>query len=188
MPQGGSTTSNDSKKVQDHFRRVPCHLQQCRDRSQSLTEAEVLGNMFFYVMAGFGRISTTLSFVFLLLALHPSCQALLHQQVDQVLGSKPLSERNADEDLQQLLSGYLGAVINETLRLYHPVARYARKMAGRRPSRIRKARATRQHHHRDRCSGTGSSSTIRVIRKRWHRRVKAKFTSTRFRSVPIAKV
>ncbi|KAL8896586.1 MAG: hypothetical protein Q9207_007646 [Kuettlingeria erythrocarpa] len=94
---------------------------------QSLTEAEVLGNMFFYVMAGFDTTSTTLSFVFLLLALHPPCQALLQQQIDQVLGSKTLSDWNADDDLQQLLNGYLGAVISETLRLYHPVAWYARK-------------------------------------------------------------
>lgn len=98
-----------------------------QERTQSLTEAEVLGNMFFYVMAGFDTTSTTLSFVFLLLALHPSCQALLQQQLDQVLGSKTVSEWNADDDLQQLLDGYLGAVISETLRLYHPVAWYARK-------------------------------------------------------------
>ncbi|KAL8915823.1 MAG: hypothetical protein Q9172_006636 [Xanthocarpia lactea] len=97
------------------------------DGSQSLSEAEVLGNMFFYVMAGFDTTSTTLSFVFLLLALHPSCQSLLQQQLDQVFGSKPVSEWNAHDDLQQLLNGYLGAVISETLRLYHPVAWYARK-------------------------------------------------------------
>ncbi|KAL8751470.1 MAG: hypothetical protein Q9184_006058, partial [Pyrenodesmia sp. 2 TL-2023] len=98
-----------------------------QEQSQSLTEAEVLGNMFFYVMAGFDTTSTTLSFVFLLLALHPPCQALLQQEVDQVLGSRSLSEWNADDHLQQLLNGYLGAVISETLRLYHPVAWYARK-------------------------------------------------------------
>jgi len=83
--------------------------------------------MFFYVMAGFDTTSTTLSFMFLLLALHPSCQALLQQQLDGVLGSKAISEWNANDDLQQLLHGYLGAVISETLRLYHPVAWYARK-------------------------------------------------------------
>lgn len=98
-----------------------------QEESQPLTEAEVLGNMFFYVMAGFDTTSTTLSFVFLLLALHPSCQALLQQELDQVLGSKPTSEWNANEDFQQLMNGYLGAVLSETLRLYHPVAWYARK-------------------------------------------------------------
>lgn len=98
-----------------------------QEGSRSLTEAEVLGNMFFYVMAGFDTTSTTLSFVFLLLALHPSRQILLQQQLDRVLGSKAVSEWNADDDLQQLLNGYLGAVISETLRLYHPVAWYARK-------------------------------------------------------------
>ncbi|KAL8936561.1 MAG: hypothetical protein Q9216_004863 [Gyalolechia sp. 2 TL-2023] len=98
-----------------------------QEQSGSLTEAEVLGNMFFYVMAGFDTTSTTLSFVFLLLALHPSCQTLLQQQLDQVLGSKTPSEWNADDDLHQLLNGYLGAIISETLRLYHPVAWYARK-------------------------------------------------------------
>ncbi|KAL8850955.1 MAG: hypothetical protein Q9221_004155 [Calogaya cf. arnoldii] len=96
-------------------------------RTRPLTEAEVLGNMFFYVMAGFDTTSTTLSFVFLLLAIHPSCQALLQQQLDEVLGSKTLAEYDIDDDLQPLLDGYLGAVISETLRLYHPVAWYARK-------------------------------------------------------------
>lgn len=98
-----------------------------QEGSKSLTEAEVLGNMFFYVMAGFDTTSTTLSFVFLLLALHPLCQVRLQQQLDQVLSTKALSEWDADEDLQQLLHGYVGAVISETLRLYHPVAWYARK-------------------------------------------------------------
>lgn len=98
-----------------------------QERGTPLTEAEVLGNMVFYVMAGFDTTSTTLSFVFLLLALHPSCQALLQRQLDQVLVSKMLSECDANNECQQLLNGYLGAVISETLRLYHPVAWYARK-------------------------------------------------------------
>ncbi|KAL8704964.1 MAG: hypothetical protein Q9201_001910 [Fulgogasparrea decipioides] len=105
----------------------PCFLESDQEGSQSLTEAEVLGNIFFYVMAGFDTTSTTLSFVFLLLAIHPSCQALLQQQLDQVFGSKPVSEWNVNDEVQQLLNGYLGAVISETLRLYHPVAWYARK-------------------------------------------------------------
>ena len=98
-----------------------------QERGTPLTEAEVLGNMFFYVMAGFDTTSTTLSFVFLLLALHPSCQALLQRQLDPVLVSKMLSECDANDECKQLLNGYLGAVISETLRLYHPVAWYARK-------------------------------------------------------------
>ncbi len=99
-----------------------------QERGTPLTEAEVLGNMFFYVMAGFDTTSTTLSFVFLLLALHPSCQALLQRhQLDQVLGSKMLSKCDANDECQQLLNGYLGAVIGERLRLYHPVAWYTRK-------------------------------------------------------------
>ena len=106
---------------------VSSNAESKREGNQSLTEAEVLGNMFFYVMAGFDTTSTTLSFVFLLLALHPSCQVRIQQQLDEVLGAKALSEWNAEEDLQQLLQGYVGAVISETLRLYHPVAWYARK-------------------------------------------------------------
>ena len=38
-----------------------------------------------------------------------------------------LSECDANDECQQLLNGYLGVVISETLRLYHPVAWYARK-------------------------------------------------------------
>lgn len=113
-----------------NFAGVPGDLSNTESKqegSQSLTEAEALGNMFFYVMAGFDTTSTTLFFVFLLLALHSSYQDLLQQQLDEVLGAKSLSDWNADDDLQQLLSGYLGAVISETLRIYHPVAWYARK-------------------------------------------------------------
>ena len=83
--------------------------------------------MFFYVMAGFDTTSTTLSFVFLLLALHPSDQIHLQKHLDEVLGDKPPVEWGADDDLQKLLSGFLGCIISETLRLYHPVAWYARK-------------------------------------------------------------
>jgi cytochrome P450 len=92
-----------------------------------LTEAEVLGNMFFYVMAGFDTTSTTLSFVFLLMALYPSAQTRLQEELDRVLGSRATSEWNINQDVPELLNGYLGAVISETLRLYHPVAWYARK-------------------------------------------------------------
>ncbi|KAF1999863.1 cytochrome P450 family member [Amniculicola lignicola CBS 123094] len=98
-----------------------------RDGIRPLTEAEVLGNMFFYVMAGFDTTSSTLSFIFLLLSLHPSAQCQLQQELDRVLGSKAPSACDADKDVYELLNGYLGAVISETLRLYHPVAWYARK-------------------------------------------------------------
>lgn len=83
--------------------------------------------MFFYVMADFDTTSTTLSFVFLLLALYPSAQSQLEQELDRVLGSKALSAWDANKDVPELLNGYLGAVISETLRLYHPVAWYALK-------------------------------------------------------------
>jgi len=98
-----------------------------QEGTRSLTEAEVLGNMFFYVMAGFDTTSTTLSFMFLLLALHPSSQIQLQKQLDSVLGTKKSSEWSSEQVIPQLLEGYLGAVISETLRLYHPVAWYARK-------------------------------------------------------------
>ncbi|KAF2732228.1 cytochrome P450 family member [Polyplosphaeria fusca] len=98
-----------------------------RDGIRPLTEAEVLGNMFFYVMAGFDTTSTTLSFVFLLLALYPSVQTQLQQELDRVLGPRATCTWDANKDVPDLLNGYLGAVISETLRLYHPVSWYARK-------------------------------------------------------------
>jgi cytochrome P450 len=66
-------------------------------------------------------------YMFLLLALYPSAQILLQKQLDSVFGPKKHFEWNADEDVPKLLNGYLGAVMSETLRLYHPVAWYARK-------------------------------------------------------------
>lgn len=78
-------------------------------------------------MAGFDTTSTTLSFVFLLLALYPSAQTQLQRELDRVLGPRATSTWDANKDVPELLNGYLGSVISETLRLYHPVSWYARK-------------------------------------------------------------
>jgi cytochrome P450 len=91
-------------------------------KTPALTEDEVFGNIFFLILAGYDTASTTISFAILLLALHPNYQTLLHEELDSTLGQKKHhTEWDLRNDFQPLLTGFLGAVIKETLRLYDAV-------------------------------------------------------------------
>lgn len=89
--------------------------------SEPLSAESVLGNMFFTMMAGHETVGNTLGFAILLLAVHPDIQTKVQQELDRVIGSKPKEEWSIETDYTPLQKGYLGAVINETLRLYNPV-------------------------------------------------------------------
>ncbi|KAF2706118.1 cytochrome P450 [Pleomassaria siparia CBS 279.74] len=91
-------------------------------KTPALTEDEVFGNIFFLILAGYDTASTTISFAILLLALHPNYQHLLHEELDATLGQQKChTVWNLRDDFQPLLTGFLGAVIKETLRLYNAV-------------------------------------------------------------------
>ncbi|KAF2656520.1 cytochrome P450 [Lophiostoma macrostomum CBS 122681] len=88
---------------------------------QPLSKESILGNIFFMMMAGHETAGNTLGFALLLLAVHPDSQNQVQQEVDDVLGERPKSDWSVETDYRALQKGYLGAVLTETLRLYHPV-------------------------------------------------------------------
>ncbi|KAI9820423.1 MAG: hypothetical protein M1832_003756 [Thelocarpon impressellum] len=89
--------------------------------SRPLTEDEVLGNAFIFLLAGHETTATTLQMALLYLACNPDCQIRLQEQLDSICKHQPTSSWHYEKDMPKLLGGYAGAVMSETLRLIPPV-------------------------------------------------------------------
>lgn len=88
---------------------------------QLLTDDEILGNAFVFILAGHETAANTIHFSILYLAMHMSSQRRLQDDLDAILGDKPTSEWDYDVDMPKLFGGMCGAVMNEELRLIPPV-------------------------------------------------------------------
>lgn len=74
--------------------------------------------MFIFTLAGHETSANTLTHALTLLALHPSFQACLQNELDSIFGTKEPSTWSYIDDLPKLLNGRVGALLDETLRLY----------------------------------------------------------------------
>ena len=72
-------------------------------------------------LAGHETTALTLGWAFYLLSQHPEVEQRVHEEIDRVLGDRPVRF----EDVPQLT--YARAVIDETLRLYPPVHIFSRE-------------------------------------------------------------
>jgi cytochrome P450 len=88
---------------------------------QLLTDDEILGNAFVFILAGHETAANTVHFSILFLAMHWSSQKRLQEDLDAILGDKPVSEWDYDNDVPKLFGSMCGAVMNEELRLIPPV-------------------------------------------------------------------
>lgn len=88
---------------------------------QLLTDDEIFGNAFVFILAGHETAANTIHFSTLFLAMHPSSQRNLQKDLDAILGNRPVSEWDYDTDLPRLFGSMCGAVMNEELRLIPPV-------------------------------------------------------------------
>lgn len=85
------------------------------------SEEEILGNAFVFILAGHETAANTIHFACMLLAMHPSSQRRLQQDLDALLGDRPSDEWDYDEDVPKLFGNMCGAVMNEELRVLPPV-------------------------------------------------------------------
>lgn len=83
---------------------------------QLLTDEEIYGNAFVFILAGHETAANTIHFAILYLAMHWSSQEHLQKDLDSMLGDKPISEWSYEEDMPKLFGGMCGAVMNEELR------------------------------------------------------------------------
>ena len=95
------------------------------DRDNLIPPSAVLGNVFLFVFAGHETTATALTFATTLLALRPDVQAALHDTVDRTGGGGPPAW-TFERHFAAWLDGLLGAIMNETLRLY-PAAAFIAK-------------------------------------------------------------
>lgn len=88
---------------------------------QLLTDEEILGNAFVFILAGHETAANTIHFSILFLAMHWASQKRLQDDLDSILGDRPVSEWDYDNDMPKLFGSMCGAVMNEELRLIPPV-------------------------------------------------------------------
>jgi len=106
------------------------------DSRAFLTDSEVMGNIFMFMIAGHETSANTIHLCILFLALNPPIQRQVQAELDRVFGGRPISQWVYDHDLPRLLNGILGAVLNETLRLVPPVVTIPKHVASSAPQRL----------------------------------------------------
>ncbi|KAL2847388.1 cytochrome P450 [Aspergillus pseudodeflectus] len=87
-------------------------------RNPGLSDAEVLGNVYIFSIAGHETTATTLRFALVLLAIHENVQETLHREIVEVLGDGPL-DSEYESAFPRLVTPL--CIMLETLRLYPPV-------------------------------------------------------------------
>ncbi|KAF1387109.1 hypothetical protein PFLUV_G00101850 [Perca fluviatilis] len=92
-----------------------------RPQKKMMTEDEVVGQAFVFLLAGYETSSNTLAFTCYLLAIHPECQRKVQEEVDDFFTRHESPDYTNVQELK-----YLDMVISETLRLYPPGFRFAR--------------------------------------------------------------
>ncbi|KLO13107.1 cytochrome P450 [Schizopora paradoxa] len=116
-------TSDTKSDCDDLFRNLLDANSGELDRSESrLSDSELIGNIFVFLLAGHETSAHTLCFALGLLALYPEEQEAAYQNIQSVQGERSLPTY---EDMNSL--DYVLAVFYETLRLYPPVGSIVKK-------------------------------------------------------------
>ncbi|XP_037623470.1 thromboxane-A synthase [Sebastes umbrosus] len=92
-----------------------------RQQKKMITEDEIVGQAFVFILAGYETSSNTLAFTSYLLAIHPECQCKVQEEVDDFFTRHESPDYTNVQELK-----YLDMVISEALRLYPPAFRFAR--------------------------------------------------------------
>uniref|UniRef100_A0A1A8P9F7 Thromboxane-A synthase n=1 Tax=Nothobranchius pienaari TaxID=704102 RepID=A0A1A8P9F7_9TELE len=94
-----------------------------RPQKKMVTEEEIVGQAFVFLLAGYETSSNTLAFTCYLLALHPECQRKVQEEVDEFFTRHESPDYVNVQELK-----YLDMVVSEALRLYPPGFRFAREV------------------------------------------------------------
>ena len=86
-----------------------------------LSDSDILGNAFVMIVAGHETTACSTHFSIMELAINPRTQRLVQKEVDTIFGDEPPENWSYDSNINALLGGIIGAVLNEQLRLIPPV-------------------------------------------------------------------
>uniref|UniRef100_A0A672J540 Thromboxane-A synthase n=1 Tax=Salarias fasciatus TaxID=181472 RepID=A0A672J540_SALFA len=106
----------DQQSGQPRSRELPA-----RRSHKTMTEEEIVGQAFIFLLAGSETNTSALTFTCYLLALHPECQSRVQEEVDQFFTRHSSPDYSNVQELK-----YLDMVVSEALRLYPPFFRFAR--------------------------------------------------------------
>ena len=97
-------------------------LEKGQPPSETLSDSEIMGNAFVFILAGHETTANTIHFALAYLAMNPSTQRSLQADLDSIFQSRgpDPSKWDYDSDVPKLFGGMAGAVLNETLRLIPP--------------------------------------------------------------------
>jgi cytochrome P450 len=84
----------------------------------SISPAVVLGNIFVFILAGHKTSANTFAFALTLLACRPQFQRALQADLNKTLGGWAATKLVYPTDHAKLMSGHVGALMKEALRLY----------------------------------------------------------------------
>jgi cytochrome P450 len=105
------------------------------EQTISLSDSDVMGNLFMFIIAGHETSANSIHFSIILLALHPPLQRKVQHELATIFQGRPVSAWSYDVDLKQLFNSLLAAVLNEELRLIGPVIAIP-KMVSSTPQRL----------------------------------------------------
>ena len=88
---------------------------------QTLSDDEVLGNAFIFILAGHETTANSIHCCLALLAMNIAAQRDLQSDLDEIFQGRPPSQWDYDQDIPKLFGSMAGAVMNEELRLVPPV-------------------------------------------------------------------
>lgn len=86
-----------------------------------MSRDNLIGNVFFFLLSGYGTAGNTLGFLMFLLAVRQDIQSEMQAHLDAQLGHRPAHIWTVTDDFTQLYSGYTGSVLKEAMRLYNVV-------------------------------------------------------------------
>ncbi|TRY82831.1 hypothetical protein DNTS_022047 [Danionella cerebrum] len=117
--QAGTEQGTENVQENEH----PNESTRRSQHKRMMTEDEIIGQAFIFLLAGYETSSNTLAFACYLLAIHPECQEKLQEEVDEFFSRHETVDYTNVQELK-----YLEMVICESLRLYPPAFRFAREI------------------------------------------------------------
>ena len=90
---------------------------------QTLTDEEILGNAFVFIMAGHETAANSVHLCLGLLAMNIVAQRRLHADLDEIFQGRPVNESEYEGVIPKLFRGMAGAVLNEELQSDYGCAR-----------------------------------------------------------------
>jgi cytochrome P450 len=105
--------------------------------SKALTDSEILGNAFVFILAGHETTANALHFSCVQLAMYPERQKALQANLDEIMAEKPdPNDWTYEDDFPKLFGSLAAGVLNETLRLIPAVVGIYKRAPAGQPQRL----------------------------------------------------